>query len=40
MLALRTLIGGDAVPDPDTLGEWLRRMGDPAQGHAGLVGLG
>jgi len=27
-------------PDPDTLGEWLRRMGDPQTGQAGLVGLG
>lgn len=27
-------------PDPDPLGEWLRRRGDPQTGHAGLVGLG
>ena len=28
------------LPDPDTLGDWLRRMGDPQTGQAGLVGLG
>ena len=38
--ALMTLIGREVLPDPDTVGEWLRRMGDPAQGHAGLEGLG
>ena len=27
-------------PDPDTLGDGLRRMGDPQTGQAGLVGLG
>ena len=27
-------------PDPDTVGDWLRRMGDPQTGHAGRVGLG
>lgn len=38
--ALMTLIGREVLPDPDTVGDWLRRMGDPAQGQAGLVGLG
>ena len=28
------------LPDTDTLGDWLRRMGDPQTGQAGLVGLG
>ena len=27
-------------PDPDTLGDGLRRMGEPQTGQAGLVGLG
>ena len=35
-----TLIGREVLPDPDTMGDWLRRMGDPAQGHAGLAELG
>ena len=38
--ALMALIGQEALPDPDTLGDWLRRMGDPQTGQAGLVGLG
>lgn len=33
-------LGREAMPDPDTLGDWLRRMGDPRTGQAGLVGLG
>ena len=37
---LLRLLGREIIPDPDTLGEWLRRMGDPKTGHAGLVGLG
>ena len=36
--ALMALIGQEVLPEP--VGEWLRRMGDPAQGHAGLAGLG
>ena len=28
------------IPDPDTVGDWLGRMGDPQTWHAGLVGLG
>jgi len=34
------LLGRAVIPDPDTLGDWLRRMGDPQTGQAGLVGLG
>ena len=37
---LRRLLDRAALPDPDTLGDWLRRMGDPPTGQAGLVGLG
>jgi hypothetical protein len=36
--ALMKLVGREVIPDPDTLGDWLRRMGDPQQ--AGLHGLG
>jgi len=32
--------GGQFIPDPDTAGEWLRRVGDPQTGQAELVGLG
>jgi hypothetical protein len=38
--ALRKLVGREVVPDPDTVGDWLRRMGDPQMGQAGLIGLG
>ena len=34
------LLGRAVIPDPDTVGDWLRRMGDPQTGQAGLVGLG
>jgi hypothetical protein len=37
---LLKLVGRDAIPDSDTVGDWLRRMGDPKSGQAGLVGLG
>jgi len=37
---LLRLLGREVIPDPDTLGDWLRRMGDPQTGQAGLVGLG
>jgi len=37
---LMRLLGREALPDPDTLGDWLRRMGDSRTGQAGLVGLG
>jgi hypothetical protein len=36
---LMKLIGQDEVPKPDTVGDWLRRMGDPDRGAAGLEGL-
>lgn len=38
--ALLALLGQEAIPDPDTVGDWLRRMGDPETGQAGLQGLG
>jgi hypothetical protein len=38
--ALMELIGLDQIPDPDTTGDWLRRMGDTAGEQAGLTGLG
>jgi len=38
--ALLTLLGHGALPDPDTVGDWLRRMGDPETGQVGLEGLG
>lgn len=37
---LMKLIGYDAIPDPDTAGDWARRMGDPSKGQQGLKGLG
>jgi hypothetical protein len=37
---LLRLLDRAVLPDPDTLGDWLRRMGDPQTGQAGLVGLG
>ena len=36
---LMKLIGRDEIPEPDTAGDWLRRMGDPNRGEAGLEGL-
>ena len=39
-VGLLRLLGQEVVPDPDTVGDWLRRMGDPTTGQAGLVGLG
>lgn len=38
--SLLNLVGRDEIPDSDTVGDWLRRMGDPKTGQAGLVGLG
>lgn len=38
--ALMRLIGQEVIPDPDTVGDWLRRMGDPEEGQRGLMGLG
>jgi hypothetical protein len=37
---LLRLLDRAAIPEPDTLGDWLRRMGEPQRGPAGLVGLG
>jgi hypothetical protein len=37
---LLRLLDREAIPDPDTVGDWLRRMGNPETGRAGLVGLG
>jgi hypothetical protein len=37
---LLKLVGRDEIPDSDTVGDWLRRMGDPTTGQPGLLGLG
>jgi len=37
---LMRLIGRDEIPEPDTVGDWLRRMGEPRRGQEGLKGLG
>jgi len=37
---LMKLLGREEIPDPDTVGDWLRRMGDPQTDQAGLQGLG
>jgi hypothetical protein len=37
---LMKLIGRDEIPEPDTVGDWLRRMGDREAGRLGLKGLG
>lgn len=37
---LLKLVEREEIPDSDTVGDWLRRMGDPRTGQAGLVGLG
>ena len=37
---LLKLVGRDFIPDSDTMGDWLRRMGDPKNSQAGLIGLG
>ena len=36
---LMKLVGRDQIPEPDTVGHWLRRMGDPKSGQLGLAGL-
>ncbi len=36
---LMELIGREEIPEPDTVGDWLRRMGDPKTGQLGLEGL-
>jgi hypothetical protein len=38
--ALMRLLHREEIPDPDTVGDWLRRMGDPQTEQAGLAGLG
>jgi hypothetical protein len=37
---LMKLLGRDEIPEPDTVGDWLRRMGDPKGGQIGLTGSG
>jgi hypothetical protein len=37
---LMKLLGRDEIPEPDTVGDWLRRMGDPKDGQIGLTGSG
>ncbi len=36
---LMELIGREEIPEADTVGDWLRRMGDPKTGRLGLEGL-
>jgi hypothetical protein len=36
---LMKLLGRERVPEPDTAGDWLRRMGNPKSGQVGLRGL-
>jgi len=36
---LLKLMGHQEIPEPDTAGDWLRRMGDPKAGALGLNGL-
>jgi hypothetical protein len=36
---LMKLIGRHEIAESDTVGNWLRRMGDPGTGHRGLKGL-
>ena len=38
--ALMQLAGWEVIPDPDTVGDWLRRMGDPQTDQVGLHGFG
>jgi hypothetical protein len=37
---LMRLIGRNEIPEPDTVGDWLRRMGDPNRGQEGLKRIG
>lgn len=37
--SLMKLVGREEIPEPDTVGDWLRRMGDPKSGGLGLEGL-
>jgi Transposase DDE domain group 1 len=36
---LMKLIDREEIPEPDTAGDWLRKMGDPRSGQMGLTGL-
>jgi hypothetical protein len=36
---LMKLIDREEIPEPDTAGDWLRKMGDPRAGQMGLTGL-
>jgi hypothetical protein len=36
---LMELMGREEIPEPDTIGDWLRRMGNPKAGQLGLGGL-
>ena len=36
---LMKLIDREEIPEPDTAGDWLRKMGDPRTGQMGLTGL-
>jgi len=36
---LMKLLGRDEIPEPDTVGDWLRRMGDLKRRYPGLKGL-
>lgn len=36
---LMKLIGNNTIPEPDTIGDWLRRMGNSGTGQSGLRGL-
>lgn len=38
--ALMALVARNRIPDPDTVGDWLRCMGEPQRDQAGLKGLG
>jgi len=38
--SLLRLVDRGNIPDPDTIGDWLRRMGDPKNNQAGQNGLG
>jgi len=38
--ALMKLISREQIPDSDSVGDWLRRMGDAERGQSGLIGLG
>jgi len=36
---LLRLIGRKEIPEPDTVGDWLRRMGEPKTGQLGIEGM-